>query len=309
MQRTVVWPIRWVPPPHWPRPPEGWWPPYGFTRSPQWLAEPLGWQFWRDAEGKPIKWVSPPGWPTAPAGWVPYPGWAPPRSWPREPAGWQFWQTAEEQPARPRQLAHPQPAPTTAAAPPASKSPNTPRPVAGSARREQARRPGVVDRLRAWRRRRRLLRAEARRRRSAEVARQYLMLARPYYMRTWQDAEIVACTALCHDGYKDALLTKAGADEGIDVLGAGVAAQVKWRSTPVGRPDIQRLVGASRGRRPTFFSVSGYTAPAIRYANEFGVALFVLQPPNAVWPQNTPARDMQRGPQPQKNRSQGPRRA
>lgn len=39
-------PVRFNPPPGWPRPPDGWTPPSGWTPDPTWPEPPPGWQLW-----------------------------------------------------------------------------------------------------------------------------------------------------------------------------------------------------------------------------------------------------------------------
>lgn len=98
----------------------------------------------------------------------------------------------------------------------------------------------------------------------------------PHGIRTWHDAEIFAVSVLRAWGYPDAALTTSGADGGIDIQGTHVVGQVKHRSAPTGRPDIQRLYGA-RGigtQDLVFFSRSGYSPEAIDYAQVHDVALF-----------------------------------
>jgi hypothetical protein len=65
---------------------------------------------------------------------------------------------------------------------------------------------------------------------------------------------------------------------GVDVRATGVVAQVKWQSTPVGRPPIQQLFGVAtvEGALPIFFSFSGFTPPAVQWASQAGVALHWL---------------------------------
>jgi hypothetical protein len=41
---VTVWAFN--PPPGWPAPPPGWYPPVGWTAPPDWPAPPLGWQWW-----------------------------------------------------------------------------------------------------------------------------------------------------------------------------------------------------------------------------------------------------------------------
>jgi hypothetical protein len=52
---------------------------------------------------------------------------------------------------------------------------------------------------------------------------------------------------------------------------------VKYLGNPVGRPDLQRLVGANlQSAEMTFFSRSGYAQSAITYASSARVALFTI---------------------------------
>lgn len=95
-------------------------------------------------------------------------------------------------------------------------------------------------------------------------------------VRTWRDAETLAVSVLRAWGHPDATVTNAGADGGIDVRGRHVLAQVKHRSAPTGRPDIQRLFGA-RGTGTEdlfFFSGSGYSPQAIDYGEVHDIGLF-----------------------------------
>jgi multidrug efflux pump subunit AcrA (membrane-fusion protein) len=49
---------RFVPPPGWPRPPEGWRPPKDWTPDPNWPAAPAGWNFWVLEEESAVDTVS-----------------------------------------------------------------------------------------------------------------------------------------------------------------------------------------------------------------------------------------------------------
>lgn len=95
----------------------------------------------------------------------------------------------------------------------------------------------------------------------------------------WQQAEAAAVASMRGLGFEDAALTTAGADRGLDVIAVGAAAQVKATSATVGRPDVQRLVGAgiSVGQL-VFYSLNGYSTGAVEYADEAGVALFTFGP-------------------------------
>lgn len=93
----------------------------------------------------------------------------------------------------------------------------------------------------------------------------------------WELAEELAAEHLRSLGFRDALRTPAGSDGGFDVEGRGVVAQVKYRTSVVGRPDIQRLIGANQhGARPVFYARAGYSQSAIDFARQTGVALFAL---------------------------------
>jgi hypothetical protein len=105
-------------------------------------------------------------------------------------------------------------------------------------------------------------------------------------------AERLGQAALQQMGFDDAAQTSAGADEGLDVAGPTVAAQVKYTSTPIGRPVLQQLQGAAGGRITVCFSRSGYSHHALEYAESVGMALFVLTLPGTIRPVNALATDM-----------------
>lgn len=94
---------------------------------------------------------------------------------------------------------------------------------------------------------------------------------------SWQDAELNALDWMRALGFVDARLTKAGADGGLDIRSSKAVAQVKYEAHDVGRPHLQRLVGA-RGRNTDvqliFFTGTRYSEQAIAYANEMDIALF-----------------------------------
>ncbi len=95
-------------------------------------------------------------------------------------------------------------------------------------------------------------------------------------IRNFEDAERAAHVWMLAQGFVDATLTTRGADGGVDITSAGVIAQVKAQTSPVGQPAIQQLVGvaAVQGKQPLFFSLSGYTPKARFSADQAGVALF-----------------------------------
>ena len=108
----------------------------------------------------------------------------------------------------------------------------------------------------------------------------------------WQAAEQLAERVLHQLGFEDAARTPAGADKGLDVASDVIAAQVKYTSTPVGRPVLQQLQGAAAGRITAFFSRAGYSSAAAEYAAEVGMALFRITLPVSVTAVNAAAQRM-----------------
>src|SRR5690606_31303260 len=94
----------------------------------------------------------------------------------------------------------------------------------------------------------------------------------------WRDAEELAVWHMRRSGFPDATVTGPGADKGIDVADPRrrAVAQVKHLGSPVGAPDVQRLVGAGHmaSEYQLFYSLSGYTRQAVEYAHGVGVSLF-----------------------------------
>jgi hypothetical protein len=74
----------------------------------------------------------------------------------------------------------------------------------------------------------------------------------------WRYAEELAESALQFFGFADAVCTPPGADGGLDVVGARVAAQVKWVARTISRPTVQQLHGAAGDRLTAFFARAGY---------------------------------------------------
>jgi hypothetical protein len=109
---------------------------------------------------------------------------------------------------------------------------------------------------------------------------------------SWEVAEQNAGDWMRHWGYRNVRLTPSGADQGIDVRATGAIAQVKFEARQVGRPQLQHLVGA-RGRdyniELLFFTGAGYSAHAVKYASEMGIALFTYALDGRVYPENRAA--------------------
>ena len=121
----------------------------------------------------------------------------------------------------------------------------------------------------------------------------------PHHVRTWQDAELNAARWMQHWGFTDAAVTPGGADGGIDVRASYALAQVNFVAAAVGRPDLQRLVGAAAaepGRQLIFFTGSDYTTQAVDFADGAGIALFRYGLDGSMTPYNaTGHRLMERG--------------
>jgi|SRR6478672_3850467 len=93
---------------------------------------------------------------------------------------------------------------------------------------------------------------------------------------TWQEAEINCLDWMKRNGFKDARLTRRGADGGLDIVSKKAVAQVKHHQKPVGISDIQRHYGIaqSAGKQALFFSSGGYTKAALAWAQSHGVVCY-----------------------------------
>ena len=113
-------------------------------------------------------------------------------------------------------------------------------------------------------------------------------------IRDWQDAEVAVAVWLRRRGCRRAEVTPRGADGGIDVMTRELAVQVKHVNRRVGRPTLQQIVGAAItvDRAPAVFSTSGFSGPALEYADEHDVAIFHLYLDGRAEPLNKPARSV-----------------
>lgn len=97
-----------------------------------------------------------------------------------------------------------------------------------------------------------------------------------------REFELIAASWMQFWGEHDAVATQFSGDGGVDVLSSNYGAQVKFYSNkPVGRPEVQALVGAAAGHgvSPAFFAYStGYTAEALQWAADMDVACFKFIP-------------------------------
>lgn len=115
-------------------------------------------------------------------------------------------------------------------------------------------------------------------------------------IRDWQDAEHAAAVWLRRNGGRRVHLSGAGPDGGVDVITRDLAVQVKHIARRVGRPTLQQTVGAALtlDRAPVVFSTSGFSAPAVAYADEHDVAIFELYRNGDAAPMNQTARRLGR---------------
>lgn len=116
----------------------------------------------------------------------------------------------------------------------------------------------------------------------------------PTPIRTPHDAEQSAARWMRWMGFSDAAVTPIGTDEGIDVHSSLALAQVKTETVPVGRPALQRLFGVAHaeGKDGLFFSLSGYTAQALEWADRVELPLFTFDYEGAVVPANDHAHEL-----------------
>ncbi len=119
--------------------------------------------------------------------------------------------------------------------------------------------------------------AESRRRAAeSEAARLEQAKADGRLIEDWSMAERVMAECMRKLGFPDAAVTAGGADGGIDIAASAAAAQVKYQTAKVGRPQVQQLRGAAGDRLPVFFALTsaGYSSSAREWAGANGVALF-----------------------------------
>ncbi|MFC8230116.1 restriction endonuclease [Streptomyces sp. NPDC057287] len=119
----------------------------------------------------------------------------------------------------------------------------------------------------------------------------------PMQISSWQQAELNAARWMRHWGFIDAVAHPGGPDSGIDVRAGGALGQVKYQAAQVGRPELQRFVGArpyGSTAQLIFFTGSAYTSTAAAYAQEWSIALFTYRLDGAMTPVNDVARRIHR---------------
>lgn len=115
---------------------------------------------------------------------------------------------------------------------------------------------------------------------------------RPRLIRTPDDAEQAAAEWLRSVGYRDVRAALgAGADGGVDLRGTGIIGQVKATVSPAGRPVVQQTYGiaAAEGCQAAVFSLGGFTAQAVEWADTVGIMLFAFDLQGEPSPSNAAA--------------------
>jgi hypothetical protein len=93
-----------------------------------------------------------------------------------------------------------------------------------------------------------------------------------------QEYEEYCCLVLQSWGFLDAKTTRYARDGGIDVESSELVVQCKHYSGSVGVREVREIfgIGAHQAKTAVVFSAGTYTADAKKFANDAGVALFIL---------------------------------
>lgn len=100
---------------------------------------------------------------------------------------------------------------------------------------------------------------------------------RPRVSCTDREAEFLARDWMLYLGADKAEVSSATRDGGMDVVSAKFVAEVKHHAAPVPPSLVRQIFGVAthKQKMALFFSLSGYSAAAMQFARETGVALFV----------------------------------
>lgn len=126
----------------------------------------------------------------------------------------------------------------------------------------------------------------------AEAAKRHEMPP-PRLIKTPEDAEAIARDVLAALGFEGVRVTRAGPDGGVDVRGHTVVAQVKLEGVKTDVARVQALYGvaAYEGKQGAFFSLAGYTAAAVTWAQQARIALFEFDYSGSVVSRSTEAQN------------------
>ncbi len=113
----------------------------------------------------------------------------------------------------------------------------------------------------------------------------------PRLVKTAAAAEGYAAEVMRAMGYHDAAVAGPGADGGIDVTSSAGVAQVKMEGITTGRPVVQAIAGiaAIENKEALLFSLAGFTAQAIEWADRAGVACFEYELDGSIEPKSAKA--------------------
>ena len=117
------------------------------------------------------------------------------------------------------------------------------------------------------------------------------------FIRNWSDAEQSAAEWMEWFGLGAARLTGGSADGGVDIECESAVGQVKDYGSALAAGPIREIyaIAAVAGKAAVIFARSGYTADAVRWGNEAGVAMFVFDLQGTPEPVNGPAKTLMGG--------------
>ncbi len=116
--------------------------------------------------------------------------------------------------------------------------------------------------------------------------------------RDFEDVAPLVVDWMRGNGFPDAGLTEDAGVGAYDVDSANAIAEVNIGAPPA-RPNVQRLdeVARSVGRRALYFSLRGFTASAVEWADNVGIALFEFDKDgDSIIPSNGSADELTRKP-------------
>ena len=116
----------------------------------------------------------------------------------------------------------------------------------------------------------------------------------PRLVKSFVDAEHYAAEYMRYLGFDDATSTPPGSDGGVDVVSSRALGQVKMEGVATGRPVVQAIFGIAslERKQAVVFSLAGYTAQALEWAEKAGVACFEFNVDGSVEPITQTARDL-----------------
>lgn len=113
-------------------------------------------------------------------------------------------------------------------------------------------------------------------------------------IKTPRDAELNARDWMIYLGFSDARATPVGRDKGVDVTSSRAIGQVKFKGVKTSMDDIKLLHSTSilLAKRALFFSLGGYTQPALEFADQVQIALFEFDYQGAIKSINSSAKKL-----------------